>query len=402
MRLLFVVQRYGQDVAGGAEAHCREFATRLSRRGHEVEVLSTCALSYVDWANHYEPGVEVVDGVTLHRLLVDRPRDNEMFGRFNSGVAWGNKPVPLYLQEQWMNEQGPHVPELVPWLEDHAGNYDVAIFFTYLYFTTWAGLPAAAGRVPTVLHPTAHDEPPFQLPIFDTMFRMPRAFAFSTEEEGILVRRRTGALRPSDVIGIGVDLDIPADADPTSFRDVFGLGDRPYLLFLGRVVPDKGAHELFDHFTHYKKRNPGPLGLVFVGEAVVPMPDHPDVVVTGFVDDKVRHDALAGALALAQPSYFESFSMVLTEAWAHRRPVLVQGCCAVLAGQARRSGGAIPYQGFAEFEAAIDMLIDDPRIGDELGAAGRRYIEKNYEWDVVLRRYEELLEGVVSTASDTS
>ena len=46
--------------------------------------------------------------------------------------------------------------------------------------------------------------------------------------------------------------------------------------------------------------------------------------------------------------------MVLTESFAQRRPALVQRRCAVLEGHARRSGGALPYSGFAEFEAAVD------------------------------------------------
>ena len=38
MRLLYVVQRYGETIAGGAEQHCREMAERMARRGHHVEV----------------------------------------------------------------------------------------------------------------------------------------------------------------------------------------------------------------------------------------------------------------------------------------------------------------------------------------------------------------------------
>ena len=60
---------------------------------------------------------------------------------------------------------------------------------------------------------------------------------------------------------------------------------------------------------------------------------------------------LSGARAFVQPSYFESFSIVLMEAWAAGRPALVQGHCDVLLGHARRSGGAIPYFDFATFEA---------------------------------------------------
>jgi glycosyltransferase involved in cell wall biosynthesis len=70
---------------------------------------------------------------------------------------------------------------------------------------------------------------------------------------------------------------------------------------------------------------------------------------------------------------------------------LVQGRCDVLAGQARRSGGAISYAGYAEFEAAVDLLVADPEMAPTLGARGRAYVERRYSWDAVLGRYERLL-----------
>jgi len=149
--------------------------------------------------------------------------------------------------------------------------------------------------------------------------------------------------------------------------------------------------ELFEFFVAYKRRNPSPLALVVVGEPVLPMPPHPDVVLTGFVDESTKSSAIAGALALVQPSYYESFSIVLVEAWSHARPALVNGGCAVLDGQARRSGGAIPYRGFAEFEAGLDLIDGRPELRRALGAAGRRYVEDRYRWPVVLDEYEALL-----------
>ncbi|MGH9164159.1 MAG: glycosyltransferase family 4 protein [Acidimicrobiales bacterium] len=400
MRLLFVVQRYGRQVAGGAELCCRQFATRLARRGHDVDVLTTCALSYVDWANVLPPGVEQIDGVNVHRLAVRRPRNNELFGLLNARTVAGRKPVPLYLQVEWMRAQGPLVEGIAGWLEDRATGYDAVVFFTYLYYTTWAGLPAAAGRVPTILHPTAHDEPPLYLPLFDMVFRLPDAFGYLTEEEGDLVRRRFRVNRPSKVVGIGVELD--AEGDAAAFRQAFGLGDRPYLVYVGRLDPHKGTDELYEFFAAYKRRNPGPLALVVVGEPVKVAPEHDDLVVTGFVDESVKRGAIEGALALVHPSYFESFSMVLTEAWAQRKPALVQGHCEVLAGQARRSGGALPYVGYAEFEAALDLLVGDPALQVELGRSGRRYVEQHYAWDHVLDGYEELLSLARATAPEMS
>ena len=391
MRLLFVVQRYGADVAGGAEAACRELATRLARRGHEVEVLTSCANSYVDWANAYPEGDETIDGVLVHRLAVARPRDNRLFGPLNGRAAWGRKPTPLFLQEEWMRSQGPNVPGLVPWLEAHAGGFDVAVFVTYLYATTWAGLPVAAAKVPTVLLPAAHDEPPFWLPLFDLVLRLPTAFAFLTEEEQELVLRRARVRRPGAVIGLGVDLE--ATGSPERFRATYGVGDRPYLLYVGRLDPGKGSDELYDYFTTYKARQPtaNDLALVVVGEPVKPFAPHPDVITTGFVPEQVKHDAVSGCLGLVMPSYFESFSLVLVEAWAQSRPALVNGRCDVLLGQARRSAGAIPYRGFAAFETAVDMLAGDAGLRAELGQSGRRYVATHYHWDVVLDEAEYLL-----------
>ncbi|HET9442550.1 MAG TPA: glycosyltransferase family 4 protein [Acidimicrobiales bacterium] len=394
MRLLYVVQRYGAEVAGGAERHCRLFATHMAGRGHDVEVLTTCARSYLDWANAYPAGTADVDGVAVHRLPTRRPRDLELFGPLNGRVTWGRKPVALHLQEEWMRAQGPDVAGLGPWLDEAAPRFDVVVFFTYLYATTRDGLPRVAGRVPTVLHPTAHEEPPLSLPLFDAVFRLPDAFAFSTEEERDLVEGRFRLSRPSAVVGIGFDVDGPGDG--AGFRRAFGLGDAPYLVVVGRVDPAKGSDELFAFFVAYKDRHPGPLRLVVVGEPVSAPPDHPDVVVTGFVDEATKRGAVDGAVALVQPSYFESFSMVLAEAWAQGRGALVQGRCTVLAGQARRSGGALPYRGYAEFEAAVELVISDPALAEALGRAGRRYVASQLTWDVVLGRYEELLDRVAT------
>lgn len=389
LRLLYVAQRYGRDVAGGAELHCRQFATRLAARGHHVEVVTTCARDYVTWANEYPPGTEEIDGVTVHRLPTAGPREWRLFGPLNGRVTLGEKPVALHVQEEWMRLQGPDVPGLGPWLDEHAPAFDVVVLFTYLYDTTYTGLARVAGRVPAVLHPTAHDEPTLGLPLFDGVFRRPDAFAFSTEEERALVEGRFRVTRPSSVVGIGFDLDLAGDGD--AFRRLHHLGDDPYLVVVGRVDPAKGSTELFDFFVTYKQRHPGPLRLVVVGEPVGPPPAHPDVMVTGFVDDEVKWGAVDGALALVQPSYFESFSMVLAEGWAQRKAALVQGRCAVLAGHARRSGGALAYRGYAEFEAALDMVASDPALAASLGEAGRRYVGANFAWDTVLDRYERLL-----------
>jgi len=392
MRLLYVVQRYGEEVAGGAEQHARAFAERLVERDHRVTVLTTCAESYVDWANAYRRGWSNLNGVAVFRTPVTKARNPHLFSAFNSRISNTSGVRPLSVQREWMRMQGPFAPALVPWLRHHASSYDAVVFITYLYWTTWAGLRVCGGAVPTLLHPTAHDEPPMRLSIFQEVMRAPDAFVFLTPEEADLVRARFPGAPSGDVVGIGVEMDRPGDAD--AFRRTYGLGDTPYLLYVGRVDPAKGAAELLDYFVAYKERNPGDLKLVLLGELLVPDPQRPDIVTTGFVDEATRNGALAGARALVHPSYFESFAMVLTETFAQRRPALVQQRCAALDGHAHRSGGALPYSGFAEFEAAVDRMRYAPELADAMGEAGRRYVEREYDWGVVLSRYEETLARV--------
>lgn len=394
MRLLYTVQRYGDDIVGGSEAACRLFAEHLAERGHEVHVVTSCARNYTDWADEYAPGTHTSNGVIVHRLPVVRPRATTRFEPLNEWTILGPRPMPLFQQRRWADEMGPRLAGYRAWLLDAAAEYDAVIHMTYLYSTTTSGLPVTSGRVPTILQPTAHDEPALWVRLHDTIFRLPDAFLFFTPEERQIVADRFAIDPPGATVGIGMELH--PRADPATFRTTSGIGGDPYLIYVGRIDRAKGALEAFNFFAAYKRRNPGPLKLVFAGADVIQLPDHPDVLHVGFLDEPSKRAALAGSLALLQPSYFESFSIVLCEAWIQRRPALVQGRCAVLAGQATRSGGALAFQGFAEFEAALDTLVDNGALADQLGHAGRRYVEQHYAWARVLDGVEDTIDAARS------
>ena len=91
-RLALVVQRYGLDIAGGAEYHCRLVAEHLARHA-SVTVLTTCASDYLTWANHYPEGEEVLNGVPVRRFAVERPRDIERLRQMIHRAS-GNQAVP--------------------------------------------------------------------------------------------------------------------------------------------------------------------------------------------------------------------------------------------------------------------------------------------------------------------
>ena len=213
-----------------------------------------------------------------------------------------------------------------------------------------------------------------------------------------MVQRRFHLDAPGETIGIGIDLHEQASSD--AFRRTFGLGDDPYLLYVGRIDVIKGSRELYDFFLAYKQRTPGPLRLVFVGERVSEIPDHPDIVYTGFLDEQNKRQALAGALALVQPSRFESFSIVVCESWVQGRPVLVSGDCDVLVGQVASFTGRPPIPRVRRVRGRCRAPRRRPRAGrPESGASGRRYVDEHYRWDNVLDGLERTIDLAVAIAS---
>ena len=391
MRILYSVHRYGQEVVGGAETACRLFAERLVRLGHEVDVLTSCALSYVDWADHFAPGTSTLNGVSVHRLPVSHPRDAEAFALFHSAIMQDPEGSTIADQMEWLMAMGPCMTKHASTLRRLAGHCDTAVFMTYLYPTTAFGVPVLAGEVPVVIQPTAHDEPPAYVPYFRHVMGLSDSILYLTEEEREVGRRVFGATAPSVVTGIGLDFDV-TPGDGSVFRARHGLGDDPYIVYVGRIDTFKGVAELMRYFVEFKGRNPSNLRLVLAGEKQMELPTVDDIRYVGFVDEREKADAIAGSVALVQPSPYESFSIVLCEAWREGKPVMVQAYSEVLTGQCRRSQGGLPYSGFAEFEGCLRRLLNDAGLARELGRNGREYVRRTYSWDEVMSRFLEGLE----------
>lgn len=386
MKLAFVVQRYGLDIAGGAEYHCRLVAEHLQRHA-EVEVLTTCAADYVTWANHYPEGRELLGGVPVRRFKVKHPRDPVRFSDWTDRVMRAS-PSPADC-ERWLEEEGPFSPRLVRHVERHAGDFDFFIFFSYRYYTTYHGLRAAASK--SLLVPTAEDDGVYRLPLFPPFFRLPRAIVYNSVEERAMIQAVSGNHDvPGDVVGVGSALPDPATLDPEAFRRRHGLDGR-FMLYVGRIDENKGCRQLFDFLRRYRRETGSALQLVLIGKPVIPVPDDPGLRHLGFLPDAEKWDALAACDLLVMPSRYESLSMVTLEAWWAERPVLANARCDVLRGQCQRSRAGLYYMSYDEFREALALLESDHGLRAALGRNGRRYYDAHYAWDVIERKYLDLL-----------
>jgi glycosyltransferase involved in cell wall biosynthesis len=392
VKLACVVHRYGADIAGGSEAHCRQLAERLAAR-HHVTVLTTCAKDYVTWANAYPPGPSRINQVDVHRFPVRRPRRLKVFADVSDEVF--DSRAPAERQEEWFRENGPDTPTLLQHLRTHGNEYDLVLFWSYRYYTAYFGLPIVAPR--SVLVPTAEEDPAIGLDVLEDYFKKPAGYLFLTPEEQELVSRRAGhPLQPAAIVGSG--LDEPGSRvghgglEPARLDDPGVPPD--FLLYLGRVDHNKGCHTLFEYFQQHLAEGGRDTTLVLAGPAKIPIPRHPRIRALGFVDDRARDALLAQARALVVPSPYESLSIALLEGWNHGVPALVNGDCAVLQGQVRRANGGLYYRSAKEFSAALDWLLAHPLEGRVVGQQGRVYVDREYRWPIVMERVEALLDAV--------
>jgi glycosyltransferase involved in cell wall biosynthesis len=390
MKLAVVAPRFGPQVVGGAETAARAYATRVAASGEwTVEALTTCALDATTWANELTPGSEVDEGVTVHRFPVARTRTAD-FDAMTTKILLARRGASQESQREWLEAQGPYSPELIAAIAQT--DADVVAFHPYLFHPTVAGLPRVAERA--VLHPAAHDELVLRIPMYREVFADASALAYWSHPEKAFVEQQFRvAEKRAIVLGIGVE---PGVGDAAAARAALGIGDRPFVLCLGRVEDGKGARLLTECFLEYKARRPSPLCLVFAGPVVHPPAPHDDIVVAGLVDEPTKWGLLRAADVLVSPSAMESFSIVLMEAWSVGTPALVNARCAVTSDHVARARGGFAFGSYAEFEVELDRTQRDPGLRAALGRSGQQYVDASFRWPDVIARYRAFLAAVAS------
>ncbi|MFC2161064.1 glycosyltransferase family 4 protein [Acidobacteriota bacterium] len=383
MKIAFVIQRYGKEVMGGSELHCRQIAEKLSARGHDCTVFTSAAKDYVTWKNEYSTGKTVLSGVSIERYPVIKERNIHSFNEYSNWIFSHSHTFDDEIE--WMSRQGPESPSLIQAVEREENKFDIFIFFTYLYYNTFWGLPKI--KIKKVLVPTAHDEPALYLDIMKKVFAAPDAFVFNTEaEKSMLTKQFSFKGKYQDIVGVGVDL--PEIERNSPFIKKYGLSS-PYILYAGRIEKGKGCEELIKYFLKFNKKHKD-LTLVLIGKQIMELPSHPQIKCLGFVSPEDKDAVMVSALATVHPSHFESLCMAALESMAVRTPILVQGQTEPLKQHCLKGNGGLAFSNYDEFEAMVNLIISNPRLRQVMGEHGRKYVKDNYSWDKIIEKYERM------------
>jgi glycosyltransferase involved in cell wall biosynthesis len=190
-----------------------------------------------------------------------------------------------------------------------------------------------------------------------------------------------------------------------SAREKYGVRGN-MLLFVGRMVPQKGVSYLLEAMPRVLRRHPGTkLVLVGRGSLCDGLRRHAaklgldgSAVFSGFVDEDELKDAYGACDLFVLPSTVEPFGIVVAEAMASGKPVVCTdsgGVREIVDDGA--SGFVVPPRSPEALADKINALLSDARLRADMGLKGREAAERRFDWKLIARRTKHLYEDVLSS-----
>ena len=366
MNLAFSVIKH-LDFGGGVEYYTRELATRLARRGHRVEVFSM---------SHYGAAVSERAGVRVSQVPCLRGVATEkLSASFSAAAACALR----------------------------RSNRADLIHFHSVAAGAFAGLPRLRG-IPCVLQ------------MHGVEWERGRWNHFSRAVLRLLERLAVGqadactgvsqALCDFYARNVGVRMDCITGGvqppTPVPAEEILRLGLKPrgYILFMGRLVREKGAHHLIRAF---RQLNPD-CDLVIAGEGrgeeayrrelQALAGGDPRIRWPGTVEGRLLAELLSHARVFVQPSEMEGLCFALLEAMSYGNLCLASDIPALRevvadAGLLFRSGDIDDLSG--KLQAALRL----PDAGRALGDRARQRTIKHYSWEPIVDQWEAFYDRVL-------
>jgi glycosyltransferase involved in cell wall biosynthesis len=363
MRIAMIGQKGVPATYGGIERHVEELVRRLAARGHDVSVF--CRL-------YYTPRDATLPGVRLVR----RPSVRTKHLDAATHVAWST-------------------------LEAMARRYDV-VHFHALGPSLLAGLPRLTGaRTVVTVHGLDWQREKWGR-VAQWFLRRCEGPAVSFPDRTIVVsktlrehfRRHHG--RETVFIPNGTVLPQPRPA-----KKILQLGLTPgkYVLFVGRLVPEKGVHYLCEAFSRIDTDLTLALvgGMSFSQDYVQTLRRYegPRVRLLDYVFGEGLEELWSNAYLVVQPSTMEGLSIALLEALSFGRCVLISDI-PENREVAEEVAPSFRSKDVDDLRDKLETLIREPGLVRQYEGKARGHILQNYSWDRVTENTERVYRELMS------
>jgi glycosyltransferase involved in cell wall biosynthesis len=364
VRIAMIGQKGIPATYGGIERHVEEITRRLCARGHQVDVY--CRL-------YYTPEGADLPGVRLLR----RPSIRTKHLDTASHVAWST-------------------------LEATLRRYDV-VHFHALGPSLFAGLPRLTGaRTVVTVHGLDWQREKWGR-LAAWVLRQCEVPATRFPDRTIVVSKtlrdyfRDHHHADTRFIPNGTNL-LPAR--PAKKILQLGLTPGKYVLFVGRLVPEKGVHFLCEAFqridTDMKLALAGGLSFSQDYVALLRRYEGDRIKLLDYVFGEGLEELWSNAYAVVQPSTMEGLSIALLEAMSYGRCVLVSDIPENLE-VAEDCAVSFRSKDVGDLHDKLEMLIRHPERVREYEAKARDHILQHYSWDKVAENAEALYREVLAS-----
>ena len=227
--------------------------------------------------------------------------------------------------------------------------------------------------------------------------------AAATKADGLIVlsegvRRYFTETYGREAVFIPNGVDAKEALPASVIKEKWNLEKDSYILYLGRLVPEKRPELLIEAFkaldTNKRLVIAGGSSDTSAYERELRAAAQGDnrIVFTGFVNGEPLEELYSNCYSYVLPSDVEGMPMSLLEAMAY-------GCCCVTSdipecADVLAGNGVTFEKGSADsLRAALQGLLADGDRTAALGDAAKAHVEKAYNWDSVVERTLELYRG---------
>jgi len=195
----------------------------------------------------------------------------------------------------------------------------------------------------------------------------------------------------TDVFFVPIGFSEPKLLEINEINKKFGLEPFKYILFLNRIVPEKGIHYLIEAFKEIKRDD---FKLVIAGssfqgdryaESLKQMAGQDNrIIFTGYVTRTEVHELYTNAYFFVLPSELEGMPAVVLESLSHKCPALVSDIeenLSVIQKNGQAYGFICKNKNVADIKKQIRFLLDKPELVDNMRQQGYDYVYREYSWD---------------------
>jgi glycosyltransferase involved in cell wall biosynthesis len=374
LRIAMIGQKGLPATFGGIEHHVEELGARLVERGHEVTVF--CRRNYSDGRRGKYRGMRLLDLPTVQTKHLD--------AIVHSALATASAM---------------------------RGSYDV-LHYHALGPGVLAVLPRVVSRAKVVLTVHGLDDERAKWGSMAKSLLKSAGWLSARVPHATVVVSRDLERHYADVRGRraryipnGVRTQKPEPAEPVMHR--FGLEAGRYVLFVGRLVPEKAPDLLLRAFrqveTHHRLVLAG--GSSFTEDYLETLrrlaAQDPRVVLPGYVFGAELAALYQNAAAFVLPSSLEGLPLTLLEAVSYGTPVVASAIAphVEILGEDRPGGRLFPPGDEGQLAQALTQVLANPD-DERLGAASLRDdVLRAYDWDAAAEATEALYRHIVSRRS---